>query len=123
MTNERKPVLLTEAEWQRISAPLGLTSTIDQIANELRERGLIAPEPDERVSALVKYFAEIGILITERQAEIAVELVASRMELAKPELTREMVRDAWCTANSMHKSALVFEDLIDRLHAALTGEA
>lgn len=79
------PKLLTEAEVIR-AADEG------SIVRLLRERGLVAPEPDERVAGLVKYFAELGLTITDRQAEIAVEIVESRMELERekrPVLTRD----------------------------------
>lgn len=125
---------LTEAEWQRISAPLGLTSTIDQIANALRERGLIAPEP---VDPLLVEAREIvkATLTPERHKNcncreeidagdwddrhsVRAALAALRrgMEL-RPELTRgQVVHACMAVGISRFMHSLDF----DRLHAALT---
>lgn len=112
MTSE--PKLLTEAEWQRISSPLGLTSTIDQIANALRERGLIAPEPDAIDRLRDALEAIHGITLDrDKMARVCRE---ARMELPTP-LTRERVREALLTVWDAPAWA---ETYAPRLHAALT---
>ena len=128
MTTE--PKLLTEAEWERISAPLGLTSTIDQIASALRERGLIAPEP---VDPLLVEAREIearhcelaGFNARARQirageydedgpVRCTLRGLRRGMEL-RPPITRERVERAVTLVGYTWSNRA-----IDRLHAALT---
>jgi sugar-specific transcriptional regulator TrmB len=130
-----EPKLLTEAEWvDRMTVPY---NRIEDVLSELRERGLIAPEPVDpllieareicsaayRAASYTAYAEEMARGEHDYFASVQSTLAALKrgMELgrAASPLTREMVREAWCAANSMHKSALVHEDLIDRLHAAL----
>lgn len=122
-----EPKLLTEAEWQRISSPLGLTSTIDQIASALRERGLIAPDPDaiDRLRDALEAIHGIA-LDRDKMARVCRK---ARMEL-RPPLTREMVREAiikadpCCLAKSDFRPTSQHlkgaEAFVDALHAALT---
>lgn len=119
------PRLLTEAEWQRISAPLGLTSTIDQIANALRERGLIAPEPVDVLLEEAETLHQEWIARKHEDA-IAMLIAALRrgMELAAPTLTREMLGDAIVKVFGEGESgfARVTPNNITALHAALTDQ-
>lgn len=119
MTTE--PKLLTEAEWERISAPLGLTSTIDQIASALRERGLIAQEPVDPLLEEAEALHQDWIARKHKDA-IAMLIAALRRgreierEAASPLTRRDLqraVRDAELRILSGYD--------IDRLHAALTG--
>lgn len=129
------PKLLTEAEADR----LFYKSHTEAMA-ELRERGLIAPEP---VDALLFEAREVVIATTPqpqrnfdiRKAEIRrgwkddgfcvqIALAALRrgMELAKPELTREMVGEIVDAAMMKWKSGrtMLRDCLTDAFHAALT---
>ena len=134
--------LLTEAEWRRLLAPY----CAEEAVQYLGERGLIAPEP---VDPLLIEAREIVIATTPqpqrnfniRKAEIRrgwkddgfcvqIALAALRrgMELAKPELTREMVREAIHEGQRRHHggtgtvSESFLEGVSDALHAALTEQ-
>ena len=129
MTNETKPVLLTEADVRRLhDKPY---NAVDEVIDELRERGLIAPEPVKTVddivrNELVRAYTEAGQPSTARAiakgdydtsptSVAAKRLYEMGMELAKPELTREMVR----AAVERHASMQATVDYA-ALHAALT---
>ena len=117
MTNETKPVLLTVA----MAEALGAMSPECRV-KMLRERGLIAPEP---VDALL---VEALRLCEDWDADpvsgtdaLALAALRRGMELAKPELTREMVRSAAWDACQI--SGYFDEAYVDRLHAALQGQS
>ena len=147
MTTE--PKLLTEAEAQGAWSATYTThgKPFSEYLTELRERGLIAPEPEvdpllEEAREVCAKWAEDGnswvsVAAAGRYRDgewddashMVISLAALRrgMELGRsdsvrPPLTREQVRDAWCHAHSIHKSSKVLEDYVDRLHAFLLKE-
>lgn len=125
------PKLLTEDRWLAL-----MQRDTDTIISELRERGLIAPEP---VDALLIEAREIcasrpGVDALQALAyrrgdwdaggvvEIALAALRRGMELAKPELTREMVGEIVDAAMMKWKSGrtMLRDCLTDAFHAALT---
>ena len=117
MTNETKPVLLTEADWERLMHEVLKSGTLATIKAELRERGLIAPEPvDPLEAAVVNALEADGWSFSTASAHtLAAALRGQGIGLAKLELTREMVREA-----VREHIGSVGNVNIDRLHAALT---
>ena len=125
--------LLTEAEWL---AWMQKPQSTEKALTDLRERGLIAEEPETPLNRLETAIAEImasGNDITPY--ELAVGLQERGMELTpRKELTREMVREMVKAA--LRDSAAVLEyddflpgspvgpareadDFVTRLHAAI----
>ena len=122
-----EPKLLTEAEWHNLLA----RPTSSQIIDDLRERGLIAPEP-EPVDPLLDEAREIVAKLSEDDGnpafacavrsckrdddlEVRIALTALRrgMELAeRPTLTREMVREAGEIASRLTPMRETFVDCV-----------
>ena len=126
MTNE--PKLLSEHEAQALWA--GTFSThakpFAEYLAELRERGLIAPEPvDPWLEEAEAVHGEwVGGAYGKDADTIDLALAALRrgMELAQPPLTREQLGDAIVNlfGEGEHGFRGVTPRNIDRLHAALT---
>ena len=143
------PKLLTEAEWRLHYADFFFPSeTLERIIAAHKQRGLIAPEVDPVLAAARDFVAELarhwdveghaigapkeyrdGIYDDDEDIQIALAALRRALELAKPELTREMVREAVIGAKPNLLQAGDFrrechmaeaEAFIDRLHAALT---
>ena len=120
-----EPKLLTEAEAMRLAT----YADVETILTELRERGLIAPEPP--VDPLLLEAREVcasvepNIASNARKGDwdhsfsmkLALAALKRGMELARPELTREQVREAYYDAGGLEVGSF-----IDRLHAALTEQ-
>lgn len=120
MTTE--PKLLTEAEAKSIA----WGTNPHNIMFELRERGLIAPEP---MDALLIEARKIREQWLDHQHEGSIDALLAAlkrgMELAQPPLTQEMVRESLAGAMFDTVGLIVtgqdFTNLTTRLHAALTG--
>ena len=121
MTQE--PKLLTEAEARQLLC----CEYVEDQMRLLRERGLIAPDPDKpsqaAVEAAEKLWEEAGPWslgtiqkVTARFANFEAA-IRHDMELARPELTREQVREAYYDAGGLEVGSF-----IDRLHAALAEQ-
>ena len=128
--------LLTEA--QAISAHM---KDRDEFLTELRERGLIAPEPDPllveareiaanafRGKSLDDLVEETLSARNDHSATVEAALAALRrgMELAQPKVTRERLLEACVEGGVWHFIAHQFDTQhptsqrrLDRLHAAL----
>ena len=123
MTEQGKPVLLTEAEakvlWQASFSQHA--KTFKNYCAELRERGLMEPEPvltDEDHAWQV--CADHGYRFrNSREHQLATAALRRGMEL-RPELTREKVRKAYNRATEAWTSLDTPERFTELLHAALT---
>ena len=110
MTTE--PKLLTEAEWL---AWMQKPQSTEKALTDLRERGLIAEEPD-MVTAEYQKLWEAWDGVDYRDLGLAA--LRRGMELApRKELTREMVRKIY---NGTKPFSPTDEAHITRIHAALT---
>ena len=107
--------LLTEAEWRT----LFVAKSGAEIMETLRERGLIAPEPDKLAVAVGDAFDRLPSCWNRETftASVCDTLRDHGMEM-RPPLTREMVRIAYHTAQVGMENT----NFIDRLHAALTKD-
>ena len=116
-----EPKLLTEREL------LGLLewNTPKQILDELRERGLIAPEPVDPLRDAVEAIWHLAMGPKgEAVTKMTAELRRHGVTLPKPKLTRERLGDA--IVKVFHEGAKGFggvtPDNITRLHAALVEQ-
>ena len=97
-----EPKLLTEAEWECLMREVFKAGTFAVIKDELRDRGLIAPEPEPvdpitvtLCNAMNESLDRLGAFGQDEAENLREELRRRGMELAPAkELTREMVRDA-----------------------------
>jgi hypothetical protein len=107
--------LFIEAEWRRRLEVWGVTEGYDCIVCELRERGLIAPEPVDPLLIEVSELAQRYLCSDCWGAEdLALAALRRGMELAeRPTLTRGMVETAVNIANIAEGS------FVEALHAAL----
>jgi hypothetical protein len=112
--------LLTEAEWRTILRQSVNYDVANSIICDLRERGMIAPEPEpEPVDPLAREADEIADAVYAykdpyRAYAKNAALTALRRNLERPTLTREMVWEAVHIA--ARESGFGY---IDALHAAL----
>lgn len=113
-----EPKLLTEAEWRTILRQSVNYDVANSIICDLRERGMIAPEPVDPL--LVEAAALVQSWCGQEGAEIedlALAALRRGMELAeRPTLTREMVREAH---RQVYGEYVGQEASIESLHAAL----
>ena len=113
-----EPKLLTEAEWAGLLGPTGY----ELHGPELRERGLIAPEPVDPLLIEAREIVAQAYNWTQRCFENNHPAVVSTLagikrgkELAQPKpLTRERVAEAFKSVFGFHSDYNT-----DRLHAAL----
>ena len=133
-----EPKLLTEAEWRaNLRVWVNIAAT-DAIILLMRERGMIAPEP-EPVDPLLDEAREICAKSSEARKwygeargfrdgeyddyysmDIALTALRRNLELAeRPTLTREMVREAYNSATEAWNTLDGAQLFIDLLHAAL----
>ena len=122
-----EPKLLTEAELQSIRAMAFNGYDGDRIETLLRERGLIAPEPDA-FDRLRDALDDLHGIYLDRDKMVDVCRRAG-IELApRVELTREMVREALARAMFNTPSVGIcilgdrFVELSDNLHAAIVEQ-
>lgn len=129
-----EPKLLTEAEWRSILRQSVNHDVANSIIYNLRERGMIAPEPEpEPVDPLlieareicVKYFTSRnysqtvidGLCDDDAIVQVALTALRRNLELAeRPTLTREMVEEVVEIALRLTP---LRETFVDHLHAAL----
>ena len=123
--------LLTEAEWANL---IGL-SAWSKAQGTIRERGMVAPEPEpvdplldeaREIAAKLNEDDDIPIFASEVRAgkrdddlEVRIAITALRRNLelaARPTLTREMVEDAVINQRGLWSSGSKY---VDCLHAAL----
>lgn len=117
MTTE--PKLLTEAEWL---AWMQKPQSTEKALTDLRERGLIAEEPVDRLMKkaveLVDLWLPDETELRHEAIDLALAALRCGMELApRKELTREMVRKIY---NGTKPFSPTDEAHITRIHAALT---
>jgi hypothetical protein len=118
MTEPNNIKLLTEADLARYDVP-------DAFEAELRERGLIAPEPDKRAAAYQAYLnrLEPGCAGVDMRFTFYAGYDAAEFDAERP-LTREMVREAYRKAQEAVKRVPYATEaqFVDALHAALTEQ-
>lgn len=117
-----EPKLLTEADTRVLRGLAQDKDSADAIDEILRGNGLIALEPVDPLKEEARILA--AHLHSQSKETIALAALKRGMELARPELTREMVRDAFAKAYiiSELQADRYYQATVDRIHAALTEQ-